>query len=130
MPTAGPALGRINLLAGWLCHQKPDRCFTIGGWTMPICSRCTGMYGGIFAAMLVHLLWRRLVPSWRLAGICLIVVLLGGVEVLAEALGWTGGNGVRFASGLVIGGGIGTLLGVGLRTLIRPAPNTRAKARR
>ena len=25
---------------------------------------------------------------------------------------------------------IGTLLGVGLRTLIRPAPNTRAKARR
>jgi len=130
MATPGGALAGMNLLAGWLCHQKPDRCFTLAGWTLPLCARCTGMYGAILLSLGVHLFWRRLVPSGRLALACVGLVLVGGAEAVAEALGWAGGNGVRFASGLVMGAGIGTLLGVGLRTLIRPALNTRAKARR
>ena len=125
MPLPGRLPGGLGLLATWLCHQRPDRCFTIHGWTMPVCARCTGMYGGILAAMLVHLIWGRLVPSGRLALICLVTMLLGGVEVLAEELGWAGSNAARFASGLVIGAGIGTLLGVGLRTLIRPPQRRR-----
>lgn len=26
-----------------ICHQKPNRCFKIKGYLMPICARCTGI---------------------------------------------------------------------------------------
>jgi len=85
---------------------------------MPLCARCTGMYSGIVAAMAVHLVVGKFAPSARLAAICVGAVLLGGVEALAEWLGWPGTNALRFVSGLIMGAGIGTLLGVGLRALI------------
>lgn len=28
------------------CHQIPERCFTIKGYTFPICARCTGVFLG------------------------------------------------------------------------------------
>jgi uncharacterized membrane protein len=33
-----------------VCHQRPDRCFRIGGVPMPVCARCTGLYSGAAAA--------------------------------------------------------------------------------
>jgi uncharacterized membrane protein len=29
-----------------VCHQRPERCFRIGGRAMPVCARCTGLYAG------------------------------------------------------------------------------------
>jgi uncharacterized membrane protein len=29
-----------------VCHQRPDRCFSIHGRPMPVCARCTGLYSG------------------------------------------------------------------------------------
>ena len=95
---------------------------------MPLCTRCTGTYVGILGAMAAHLMPLRLVPSVRLAGLCVGVVLLGGLEVLAERFGWPGSNAARFASGLVMGAGVGTLLGVGLRTLLRTPGRRRHSA--
>ena len=48
-------------------------------------------------------------------GICLALVATGLAEVLPEQLGWSGGNAVRWVSGLLIGVGVGTLLGAGMR---------------
>lgn len=107
-------------LLAWLCHAEPDRCLTIGGWTLPICARCTGLYGGLLAAAAANLFALKLRPTARVGGLAVALVLLGAAEVGAEQLGWPGSNAVRLASGLIMGVGIGTLIGVGLRTLLRP----------
>ena len=31
------------------CHQIPERCFTVKGYTFPLCARCTGVFIGHFA---------------------------------------------------------------------------------
>lgn len=37
-----------------LCHQAPERSFFIGGHTFAVCARCTGLYAGFAAAMLLY----------------------------------------------------------------------------
>jgi hypothetical protein len=36
-----------------LCHQAPDRSFQLWAMQMPVCARCTGIYVGAAAAVLV-----------------------------------------------------------------------------
>lgn len=117
MTAAVELSGRVGVLAAWFCHQRPQRCLTIHGWTLPLCARCTGVCAGILLAATVCLTVLRLRPGRKLAGICLALVATGLVEVLPEQLGWSGGNAVRWVSGLLIGVGVGTLLGAGLRAM-------------
>lgn len=35
-----------------LCHQMPDRSFSLGGQPMAVCSRCLGIYAGFLAGWL------------------------------------------------------------------------------
>ena len=35
----------------FICHQKPDRSFFLGGLQMAVCARCTGLYVGAALAM-------------------------------------------------------------------------------
>lgn len=41
------------LIGGVVCHQRPDRSFHPGGVQMPVCARCTGLYLGGAAGVLV-----------------------------------------------------------------------------
>ncbi|MBQ9625152.1 MAG: DUF2085 domain-containing protein [Clostridia bacterium] len=34
------------------CHQIPERCFTVKGYTFPLCARCCGVLIGQLAAMI------------------------------------------------------------------------------
>jgi len=52
--------------ASWLrfafqpaCHQITDRCLDLGSGTLPICARCSGLYAGGFAGLLMTLLGGR-----------------------------------------------------------------------
>ena len=44
----------------FLCHQMPDRSFWLGGHQLAVCSRCFGVYFGLFAGFLAYPLWRKL----------------------------------------------------------------------
>ncbi|WP_313529082.1 DUF2085 domain-containing protein [Anaerotignum sp.] len=37
-----------------------ERSFILGGMTLPVCARCTGIYSGIFFSMVFFLIFRRL----------------------------------------------------------------------
>jgi len=43
----------------YICHQQPARSLHIAGHQLGVCSRCTGVYFGLFLGFLVYPLWRR-----------------------------------------------------------------------
>ena len=57
----------IYLVYSFLCHQQPNRCFTIFGHQMAIRQRCVGIYAGFLAGgLLFGLLRAHLKPlPWR-----------------------------------------------------------------
>ena len=69
----------------WFCHQRPDRCFELGGYYVGVCARCIGIYFGIVVGFLL-LRWRshfaRLVvcASALLASVS-IALWLAAIEV-------------------------------------------------
>jgi uncharacterized membrane protein len=42
------------------CHQIPDRSFHVEGHAFAVCSRCTGIYGGVAAGVIAYPLFRSL----------------------------------------------------------------------
>ncbi len=45
--------GLIKLFYTPLCHQIPERSFLLWGHTLPVCSRCTGIYVGFFLGTVI-----------------------------------------------------------------------------
>jgi uncharacterized membrane protein len=46
-PVLSAPLAAILYAAGaFLCHQLPERSFYLGGFQLPVCARCLGLYGG------------------------------------------------------------------------------------
>ncbi|MGE0885179.1 MAG: DUF2085 domain-containing protein [Blastocatellales bacterium] len=43
-----------------VCHQMPDRSFHLDGLPLGVCSRCTGIYSGFIAGLVVYPLMRNL----------------------------------------------------------------------
>jgi uncharacterized membrane protein len=86
----------LYALARPLCHQRPERCFQLGGLPLAFCARCFGIYAGAALALLLGL--RGRVRPFLAA---LAVILL---DVLSEAAGlrpaWLAG---RFLTGLLTG---------------------------
>ena len=89
----------------FICHQMPDRSFFIEGHKFAVCSRCFGVYFGLFAGWLSYPLWRTLdniepLPRiWLLASVIPIGVdwSLGVFDI------WANTFASRFITGLVLG---------------------------
>lgn len=47
--------GKLSAIGYTVCHQIPSHSFQIGDEQFPICSRCTGMYLGVFSGVIVLL---------------------------------------------------------------------------
>ena len=45
------APGVLFPLGHFICHQRPERSFFIGGQQLPVCARCTGLYLGAALAI-------------------------------------------------------------------------------
>jgi uncharacterized membrane protein len=43
-----------------ICHQIPERSFHYGGYPLGVCSRCTGIYVGFWAGLLLYPLLRNI----------------------------------------------------------------------
>jgi hypothetical protein len=45
--------GAVYAAGAVVCHQRPERSFSWGAESWPVCARCTGLYGGAALAALV-----------------------------------------------------------------------------
>jgi uncharacterized membrane protein len=90
--TAGPA-SFLYLSTSRICHQRPERSFSISGFQMPVCARCTGLYlSGALGAVGAWL--RRRAPGQRSRTVSsrarpalLLAALPTAVTVALEVLG-------------------------------------------
>jgi uncharacterized membrane protein len=88
-----------------LCHQIPDRCFRLDGLPFAVCGRCSGIYGGFAAGLLVYPALRGFaklsLPPVRLF---LALTLPMAVDAGGGILGfWHSPIGLRFATGFAWG---------------------------
>ncbi|MBP8304003.1 MAG: DUF2085 domain-containing protein [Phycisphaerae bacterium] len=100
----------VHALFSLICHQDPDRSFTIAGTVLPCCQRCTGLYLGLAVGLMVQLLSasykRGLPPKGILYTLiaCLLVMPVFGFHLLDPGPGW------RFWTGLIYGDALAYLL--------------------
>lgn len=84
-----------------LCHRLPERSLVLAGVTMPVCSRCAGIFAGVALGALLAL--PALSPrAWRIAITAAAAAML--VDVLTQDLGlhpiW---HATRLATGIAFG---------------------------
>ncbi len=97
---------------GYICHQIPERSLHIMGHQLGVCSRCFGVYAGLFVGVLVYPLWRRIddvepLPRfWLFASLVPLAVdwSLGMFGV------WENTHLSRLLTGMVLGAGCATYI--------------------
>jgi uncharacterized membrane protein len=92
--------GAIDAAFFSLCHHAPERTLLLGGDAMCVCSRCAGLYAGVFLAAV----W-----PWRASPTTLRIVFPAGAalmmaDILSQDLGlhapW---HPLRLATGAIVG---------------------------
>ena len=91
-------------LGSFLCHQRPERSFVIGGDQLAVCARCTGLYVGSAMAAPLALLAASSLTGLRARR---ILVLASVPTALTWALEFVGlaalSNVARFIAALPLG---------------------------
>jgi uncharacterized membrane protein len=93
---------RMNLLS--ICHQKTERFFAFNSYLPLVCSRCMGIYLGLFIFGFFR--WRQ--AFWL--SIALIILPILADKIVEHATILPIGNNLRFISGLVTGLGFSGLI--------------------
>jgi uncharacterized membrane protein len=82
------AISIIYACGGLICHQRPDRSLTTCGRQWPVCGRCSGLYLGAAAGVLVAAIGvgrRRSWRHWRMR--MLVAAIPTGALWLGEMVG-------------------------------------------
>ena len=90
----------------YICHRLPERTFNIRERYFPVCSRCTGIYIGIFSCYdLIHFLSIKYNSIILLIAFTIIIpTFLDGVT---QFFGFRESNNrLRFTTGLIAGFGL------------------------
>jgi uncharacterized membrane protein len=112
------AVNFIYAAGSIVCHQLAERSFFIDGRQLPVCARCTGLYLGGVAGLLVWCSW-KVARGWRRVAItpraALRLVAVAGVptaiSVAAATAGvWDGSNTTRAVLALPLGLGAGAVV--------------------
>jgi uncharacterized membrane protein len=90
---------------GLMCHQMPDRSFHVDGEKFGVCSRCFGIYFGLFFGFVIYPLWRRIDEIEPISRIWLFLSLIPiGVDWSLTIFGiWENTFASRLITGLIIG---------------------------
>jgi uncharacterized membrane protein len=117
----------VYMVGGTVCHQHPVRSVHLRGAPMPVCARCTGLYGGAaigIAAAVLTAHRRRWCPlrrvglesldTWRIAlvaaamptAVTFTLEKVGGIPIT---------NGARLAAGVILGATVGWVVASSLR---------------
>lgn len=116
----------VGVVEGWtapICHHDPARTLELGGKLMPVCARCTGMYGAAAIGGVLGLAvgGRR---QWVRTALAVAGVGLGlGLAVAAaESAGVLAtSNPVRVGLGALLGAGPTLVAGSAARLLLGEA---------
>jgi uncharacterized membrane protein len=91
-----------------LCHQLPSRCIWIFGSNMGLCSRCFGIYSGLFLIGVIFSIKKIMKINWKIAALLIIPML---ADSITQALGIKLSNNLlRFVSGSLAGIGVGIVI--------------------
>jgi len=88
-----------------LCHQIPERSFHIFGFQLAVCSRCTGIYLGLFIGSIFYpffsSLKRQKLPPLKFF---IFLAFPMGIDVFGNILNlWISPNIIRFFTGFIFG---------------------------
>jgi len=81
----------VYATGSFVCHQRPERSFSLGGRQMPVCARCAGLYAAAAAfAFGFGATWAA--RGWRAGGTkSALPVRFGGIgPVTAARARWVG----------------------------------------
>jgi uncharacterized membrane protein len=111
-----------------ICHQMPERVFTIFDFPLAVCHRCCGIYLGFFLGAIFKNNRLHRSPGsrrkWILAAVCPLAL-----DALAPHCGlWTNTAWTRLATGLMFGMVTSSLLVQGIAEFRTEAPWRRITA--
>ena len=88
-----------------ICHQMSDRSFHIEGEPFGVCSRCFGVYFGLFAGFVIYPLWRNIAEIEPLPRFWLFASMIPiGIDWSLTIFGiWENTHLSRFVTGLILG---------------------------
>jgi uncharacterized membrane protein len=88
-----------------VCHQLPERSFFIGAYPLAVCARCTGLYGGFTAALLIYPLVTSLERTFTPPRKWLVLAALPMlIDVGVNFFGiWTNTHSSRLVTGALLG---------------------------
>ena len=89
----------------YICHQMPSRSFFIEGEKFGVCSRCFGVYLGLFLGFIVYPLWRGIAEIEPLPRFWLFLSLVPiGIDWSLGVFGiWENTFTTRLITGLILG---------------------------
>ncbi len=96
----------------YICHQLSDRSLHLDGHPLAVCSRCFGVYFGLFAGLLAYPLWRTIEEVEPLARFWLFLSLVPmGIDWSLTVFGiWENTHLSRFITGLILGAACATYI--------------------
>jgi len=114
----------------FLCHQMPDRSFYIDGEPFGVCSRCFGVYAGLFVGFAAFPIWRRIDDIEPLPRFWLFLSLVPmGIDWSLTALGiWENTHLSRLITGLILGFACATYIVPALVEITRNFTHSRRSA--
>ena len=89
----------------YICHQIPERSFHILEHQFAVCSRCFGVYFGLFAGVVTYPLWRPIDSVEPLPRFWLFLSMLPiSIDWSLGVFGiWENNHLSRFITGLILG---------------------------
>lgn len=104
----------IYLPFSFLCHQMPERSFTLLRHPLAVCHRCSGIYLGLFLGTLLTPFFLRMPPRARRTCVFSAAAFLAMDALIPFTGFWNGFWLCRFLTGLVFGGAAAPFAVMGL----------------
>ena len=93
----------MSRLREFICHGKEERCLTVFGQKLPICSRCTGFYSGILIGFISKPLFSNFDVEFLFIFSLIGLIPLGIDGIFQEVTDHESSNVIRLSTGLFCG---------------------------
>lgn len=89
----------------FVCHQMPERSFAVGNHTFAVCTRCFGIYFGLFAGLFAYPIFRSVENLNLLPRFWLFLAMIPmAIDFSLGFIGvWANTHWSRFLSGAILG---------------------------
>jgi uncharacterized membrane protein len=95
----------IYKFCSYICHQLPERSLHLAGHQLGVCSRCFGVYAGLFLGFAAYPLWRKVDDIEPLPRLWLFLAMVPiGIDWSLTIFGiWENTHLSRVITGLILG---------------------------